>query len=368
METTLNRRALLIGGGAAVLTGAGGVALSFLRMGSGSDYLATAAASRVALARQPELNELVRHATLAANGHNTQPWRFLVGERRIAILPDFARRTPVVDPDDHHLYASLGCAATNLAIAGAASGRPGTLSFNTEGDGSIVFEFANGAAAPSALFAAIPQRQSTRADYDGRSASASDLAALAAAATLPGVDAVLLTERSQVDRVRDLVIAGNTAQMADPAFVAELKHWIRFNPRDALLSGDGLYAASSGNPILPTWLGRIMFDLAFTTAAENDKYARHFDTCAGVVVFVAAQDDREHWALAGQASQRFALQATALGLKHAFVNPPVEVARFRPELAALVGLPGRRPNLIMRFGYGPTLPLSPRRPVEMVLA
>jgi hypothetical protein len=54
-------------------------------------------------------------------------------------------------------------------------------------------------------------------------------------------------------------------------------------------------------------------------------------------------------------------------MKHAFVNPPVEVTRFRPELAVLVGLPGRRPNLLMRFGYGPTLPLSPRRPVETVL-
>jgi hypothetical protein len=25
--------------------------------------------------------------------------------------------TPAVDPDDHHLYASLGCAAENLVIA-----------------------------------------------------------------------------------------------------------------------------------------------------------------------------------------------------------------------------------------------------------
>ena len=71
---------------------------------------------------------------------------------------------------------------------------------------------------------------------------------------------------------------------------------------------------------------------------------------------------------AGRACQRFALQATALGLKHAFVNQPVEVASLRPELAALVGMPGRRPDIVMRFGYGPVLPYSPRRPVEAVLA
>jgi hypothetical protein len=30
-------------------------------------------------------------------------------------------------------------------------------------------------------------------------------------------------------------------------------------------------------------------------------------------------------------------------------------------------MPGRRPDLVMRFGYGPTLPYSARRPVEAVL-
>jgi hypothetical protein len=282
-------------------------------------------------------------------------------------MPDLARRTPVVDPDDHHLYASLGCAAANLSLAGAATGRPGALRFDNNGDGSIVFEFADGATTPSALFDAIPQRQSTRADYDGRAVSVEDLATLASAAAVPGVDIVLISDRAQIDRVRDLVIAGNTAQMADAAFVTELKQWIRFNPRDAMQTGDGLYAGSSGNPMLPAWLGHFMFDMAFTAKAENDKYARHFDTAAGAAIFVAAKDDREHWALAGQACQRFALQATALGMKHAFINPPVEVAKFRPELASLAGLPGRRPNLLMRFGYGPTLPMSPRRPVNAVL-
>lgn len=39
----------------------------------------------------------------------------------------------------------------------------------------------------------------------------------------------------------------------------------------------------------------------------------------------------------------------------------------RPELAALVGMPGRRPDIVMRFGHGPLLPYSARRPVAAVL-
>ncbi len=111
-----------------------------------------------------------------------------------------------------------------------------------------------------------------------------------------------------------------------------------------------------------------MFDLVFTAKAENAKYASQLASTPGVAVFVAEKDDREHWVLAGRASQRFALQATALGLKHAFINQPVEVPALRPDLASLVGLPGRRPDIVMRFGYGPALPYSPRRPVEAVLA
>jgi hypothetical protein len=183
---------------------------------------------------------------------------------------------------------------------------------------------------------------------------------------VPGVDLVIVTERNEVNRVRDLIVAGNSEQMADAAFVRELKTWLRFSPRQALESSDGLFSASSGSPALPAWLGPHMFDWVFRASAENDKYARQLRTSAGVAVFVSEHDNKDHWVRVGRACQRFALQATALGLKHAFVNQPVEVARLRPELAALVGLPGRRPDIVMRFGYGPTLPYSARRPAVIV--
>jgi hypothetical protein len=85
------------------------------------------------------------------------------------------------------------------------------------------------------------------------------------------------------------------------------------------------------------------------------------------VIFLAEHEDKAHWIAVGRACQRFALAATSLGLRHAFINQPVEVARLRPELAALVGESGKRPDIVVRFGYGPALPFSPRRPVATVL-
>lgn len=361
----MNRRTLLIGGGAALALG-GGAGVSFARMGSSDDYARAMSVLRVPLGAGADVRGFIRYATLAANGHNTQPWRFRVSDREISITPDLSRRTPAVDPDDHHLYASLGCASENLALAAASGGRIGEPRFDPAGDGAVIFNHEAGAPQASALCDAIPKRQSTRADYNGQTVSSAELAMLKRAGQASGVALALLTDRAQVDRVRDLLIAANTLQMADRAFLREFKTWMRFNPRAALDSGDGLFSGASGNPSLPSWLGRPMFDLVFKADAENAKYATQLATSAGIAVFVGAGPDPGSWFEAGRACQRFALQATALGLKISFINQPIEVASMRAELAALVGMPGRRPDIVMRFGHGPNLPMSPRRPVEAV--
>lgn len=364
----VDRRKVLFGGAGAALVGVGAAYVISRDMGSMSEYNVATATTRASLEREPQTRDLLRYATLAANSHNTQPWRFAVGEREISILPDFARRLPAVDPDNHHLFASLGCAAENLAIAAGMRGKPGELMFEPAQNGRVILRFASGSAQEPALFDAIPQRQSTRGLFDGRSVSASDLMLLSQAAAVPGVHVVLISERAQISRIRDLVIAGNTTQMADAAFLRELKGWLRFSPRHASQTGDGLFAACSGNPVLPEWAGPPIFGWLFNAGAENDKYARQIDSSAGIAVFVGQKDDPEHWVLSGRACQRFALAATSMGMKHAFLNQPVEVAGLRPELADLVGLPGRRPDIVMRFGYGPALPFSARRAVDAVLA
>ena len=361
----MNRRHLLMGVGATAALGSGATWLVRSGMGSSADYAAGIAPLRAPLAEPAALVDLVRFATLAPNSHNTQAWRFRLRDKRIDIQPDFSRRTPAVDPDDHHLYISLGAAAENLALAAAARGQPGTVRFDPAG--AIAFDFAPGPAIASPLFDAIPTRQSTRAEYDGCAVSSASLALLTKAAAVPGVDLVLLTDRPRIERLRDLVVAGNSAQMADPAFVRELKSWLRFNPHQALRSGDGLYSVASGNPPLPDWLGPQAFDWLSSAASQNDAYARQIASSAGIAVFVGAGETPAQWVDVGRACQRFALQATALGLKCAFINQPVEVARLRPDLAALIGLPDRRPDIVMRFGHGSTLPWSPRRPVGAVM-
>lgn len=310
--------------------------------------------------------ELVRYATLATNSHNTQPWQFRLSDRSILVLPDPGRGLPTVDPDDHHVFASLGCAVENMVQAARAFGLQAVPSYDPGARGIRV----DLEAAPrewTDLFDAIPQRQSTRAVYDGRPVPPEHLRLLEAAGNGDGVRMLLFTERQQREEILSYLVAGNSAQMDDVAFIEELESWIRFSYGDALSTRDGLFSKCSGNPVLPGWIGRLIFSQVFTKDDENRKYESQLRNSSGVAVFVSDKNEPAYWAEAGRCCQRFALQATALQLRHAFVNQPVEVPAVRGQFATYLGIDGRRPDLVMRFGYGPELPRSLRRPVEHVI-
>lgn len=331
-------------------------------------YAAAAAANRAPLAADvSDRHDLVRFATLAANSHNTQPWRFRVDRRGVDILPDLARRTPVVDPDDHHLFASLGCAAENLAIAAEARGLAARASFHAEGGGLVRASFEPAAPRESSWFRAIPERGVSRAVYDGQPVDGMTIAALEVAARSDAVDVLLITDRAKIEAVLALVVEGNTAQFTDPAFVSELKSWVRFDGRQALRTGDGLFSGATGNPSVPPWLGRMIFGIVATPRTEGDKCAKQVRSSAGILVLVGRKADPAHWVECGRSYQRFALEATVRGLRHAFINQAVEVPAVREKLAAELGIPGRRPDLVVRFGHGPAMPRSLRRPVAEVL-
>ena len=313
------------------------------------------------------LREIVRYATLAPSSHNTQCWKFHLEDRSTSILPDLSRRCPAVDPDDHHLFVSIGCAAENLIQAALANGLHGDAVFEKSAAGMLRVSLEPTRSLTTPLFRAMPERQSTRGEYDGKPLSSGELGVLEKAGSGSGVQVILLTEREAMEKVLEYVVQGNTVQMNDRAFVDELKAWIRFSASDAVRAGDGLYAASSGNPSVPSWLGSLLFGLFFTTKSENDKYAKHVRSSAGIAIFVSEAEGPAQWIEVGRCYERFALQSAALGIRNAMLNQPVEVHGLRPQFSTCLGIGSRRPDLVVRFGRGPKLPQSLRRPVDAVL-
>lgn len=313
--------------------------------------------------------ELIRAATLAASSHNTQPWTFDSSSDRITLRPDLSRRCPVVDPDDAHLYKSLGCAAENLVQAASAQGLDPRVEFEPSGPAVIVVLGSSSSDAlgdPPPLAEAITTRQCTRGMYDDEPLEAGELDLLRSAGTLDEVRC-LLVERDRIDRVVDDVTRGNLIQLGDPAFRHELVSWIRFSPRAALHSGDGLAGRTTEQPSVPTVIGTALQRLLISAKTQTRQDEERLRSSAGVAAFVTAGDDPPAWVAAGRAYQRFALQAEAIDVRTAMVNQPIEVAALRPGFERWLGLDEREHvQLLVRFGHGKRRPYSLRRPEQEV--
>ena len=310
---------------------------------------------------------LIRCATLAASSHNTQPWRFEIAPDAITIRPDLTRRCPVVDPDDAHLFKSLGCAAENLAQAAGAQGLAADVRFDSTHDAVVIGLQSTGSPPSANLFEAIPHRQCTRSAFDSTPVSPDDVAELEAAGAGPGVRIVAITGRAAITQIGDLVAEGNRTQLTDGAFRGELLSWIRFNPAAALRSGDGLAGRCTGNPPLPDWLGKLLAPVVIRARTQAERDTANITSSAGIAVVVTERDDKAAWIDAGRAYERFALQATAMEIRTAFVNQPIEVAALKSRFEALLGVDGEHAQLVVRFGHGGRAPFSLRRRLDEVI-
>ncbi len=312
-----------------------------------------------------QIRELIRYATLAANGHNTQPWKFAIRQDVIEIHPDYDRRLPVVDPENRELWISLGCALENLLLAARAAGYAPQVAY-PDADDFIRVQLAPDAPQAGPLFDAVPQRQTTRSVYDGRPVPAADLDTVQSLPLEPCVSLRFLTTPAEMETALEYVNAGNLRQYADRAFVDELISWLRFNKKEAMATLDGLYSRCSGNPEVPRWLGR-MFVRGMKPQQQADADAKKLRSSAGAVVIASDTDDKTAWVRAGQVYERLTLQMTALNIKSALLNQPIEVAALRSQFQGALGLGASLPQLLLRFGYAAPLPKSLRRPIEQVL-
>ena len=311
------------------------------------------------------LDELVRAATLAANSHNTQPWRFRHTDDGLAVAPDPQRRCPVVDPDDHHLWISLGCALENLVRAAPVLGRHAEP--EVAGDGTTVVHLAPTAAVSPARAAPILAAQCTRRIFAGGTIDPAVRTALLQAAAGDGVEVIYEDDAAARAELADLVVEAERRQLADPAFRAELFTWMRCTDVEAERSGDGLSGRVMGVPALPRAAVRALLPLILHPRLQADRRRRELASSSGLAVFVGVGETPRAWLAVGRSYQRFSLAAAELGLRHAFVNQPLEVAACRPALARWAGVAGARPDLAVRLGWGPAAPYSLRRPVDAVL-
>ena len=307
-------------------------------------------------------NLLLRAATLAPSLHNSQPWAFGVGHRRVEVFAAPSRQLRNTDPTGRSLLISCGAALFNLRVAAEHLGfHPRVRLLPDDDDPTLVavVEVDHRHPPPGGLgvhYAAIPARRTNRRPFRDQTIPHSVLAALGEAARAEGAMLRMSDDPDEVARIIDLLHDADLADHTEPARTTEREAWVGGVRRD-----DGIPAHPLGpRPSEPRTPFR---DLGQAVAVARDYAA--FETTPTVAILSTTQDQRVDWLRAGQALERLLLAATAAGLSASFLNQPLE----QDDLRCLVRSPTTgvgHSHMILRLGYGDKVPATPRRPLAQV--
>ena len=153
-----------------------------------------------------------------------------------------------------------------------------------------------------------------------------------------------------------LIHQADSQHRFDPAVRAELGRWV------GIEGDEGLPARVLGErPKDPSAVMR-----EFTPGLGFPRHVGEFEKSPVLAVLSTAGDDIPDWVMAGQALERVLLTATADGLATSLNSQPIEVASLRWLVRDAAG-PISTPQAVIRLGYGPRGPASPRRPIRDVL-
>ena len=312
---------------------------------------------------------LLNYAVLAPSRHNSQPWLFRVDEHGIEVYADRSRRLPVVDADDRELTISCGAALANLLIALHHFGYATSVEIHADADhpdllarlshcGSI-----EAADEEHLLFQAIQKRRTNRRLFEDREVPASLISEIEDIAMREGTGVRIIRGKEARSAVTNLIARADQLLWTNQRYRQELAAWTR---PDQDQRRDGVPQNALGRQELMSSLGP---PLLHTLIAEDEEVAHAHDMVPGsplLVVLSTFADSWFDWLAVGQALEKILLRACSDGIYASFFNQPIEVAPVRNELRNFFGR-GEFPQIVLRMGYGPDVPPTPRRWVREVL-
>ncbi|KUN13965.1 Acg family FMN-binding oxidoreductase [Streptomyces canus] len=324
----------------------------------------------------PQLDEktvttLVAEATAAPSMHNAQPWRFrfLAAERLLLLYADLERAMARSDPGNRALHIGCGAALFNLRVSAAHAGLIPDVRLLPEPQDPLLLAAVDltGRAGrapdeePARLHGVIRQRHTSRHPFAEKDIPEDIRTTLQDAAARESA-ALLFPGPWHAETVLDLVRDAESRDVTDSGARDDLVRWTRLGPEaDAAVDGVPEYAFGprkrDGKAPVRDFAGRRPVADRGTTTFE---YTPH------LALLSTPGDGPADWLCAGQALERVLLEATLADLATSLTSHALET----PELRLLVRDPGSgtgQVQMVLRLGYGPRGPATPRRPVTDVL-
>jgi nitroreductase len=322
---------------------------------------------------------LIGAAILAPSYWNAQPWRFEVDPGELRLTLDASRTLPACDPDQRFAMLSLGAALENLLVAARAWGlQPAVqyLPFGTTVRHGTSLVAARITWLPGdqprdrVLFAALGDRRTNPRHYDGRTVTMTHRAQLLAQVP-EDLRLHWIDDRNEIHNVARLVREATETIADDARSQAERCRWMRLSDSSAWRTGDGVTPERMGLGGPFGWLAARALPPnshfhgwgAGNWAHETEDAVRS----SGALALISASRRQDATSIvAGQAYERFALQATAFGLAQQPLTAPIESEKHRALLARRFGAAGEEPLLLVRLGHAKPPDPAPRRAVALV--
>ncbi len=314
-----------------------------------------------------DFTEMVRYASKAPSGHNTQPWKFKFVGDTITILPNLVDALPVVDGSHRELFISLGCATENLCIAATHFGYRTKIVSQSE-QGIVIAMEKSDDIRESPLFQQIEKRQTNRSVYHNRKIPKDTLDIINDIPLEQSVHLYFMEIGSPLaDTLIQYIAKGNEIQMNDKAFKRELMDWMRFNKKQINEKKDGLTYQALGVPSMPGFLSKPMVGMFLKPGKQNKTDLQKINSSSHLILITTENNTPKEWIDLGRTLERFLLATTGLGIANAYMNQPCEVAPLAKEIQQSFPINQEFPTLIVRVGYADPMPYSPRKEVESII-
>ncbi len=316
--------------------------------------------------KNEDLLLMIEQATKAPSGHNTQPWLFKVVDDVIEIHPDFTKALLVVDPNNRELFISLGCATENLCITAKHLGYETSVSVIENPTVIRIHLKPSKELKDTSLFEQINVRQTNRRVYNGRLISDKEIKELKSLVFSDNIAVHFYKKGSySFDTISEFIYRGNTAQMKNEKFKTELKDWIRYNGRDTRESRNGLSYAVFGAPNLPRFIAKPIVSQSINEKSQNKEDKKKIKSSSHFVLFTTKNNSIEEWIELGRVLEQFLLCLTSKGIIHAYANQPNEEESLSRELALELEIPDEYTAILIRVGYGKSMPYSLREQAKI---
>jgi hypothetical protein len=320
---------------------------------------------------------LIATAARAPSVHNTQPWRFRVGQRAVELWCDPGRKLHT-DPIGREMLISCGAALFGLRLAVRSLGyQPVVERLPDPSQPRLLACVSAGATLPmstleSQMLAAVPHRHTHRGAFAGGALPAGLLPGLQTDALTEGATLAVVNEGLAYERLAAIVVTAARRGDLDPVAQAEIRKWTREN---SSTGRDGIPATAltAGPParIPHGQLRQRDFDLGRGLArlpADADAGAEQAEAGrpkgappARTAILLTSGDRRTDWLRAGQALQRLLLHAASKWVFASLHTQPLEDPVTRALIRDRLSLPGQ-PQMLLQFGPAASAASTPRRP------